>query len=113
MRLRDSSSGYQIKRHQELLLKNVEDFANKIKTIIFNEIKNKKIAKPDFSEIKSAITKIIKEASNEFRNQFVEEVEDLVKKSTSDQIIKELDNKFNNLLKRLFVVIEQEFDAIG
>jgi len=99
-------SGVRFIKTEDLFLELIEKLIIKTKEILYNEIKNDKIKKPDFLEIKSTIKKTV--------DHLIENFKDDIKKEKLSKAFNEAEfkQKVKNLIERLFVDMEQEFDNI-
>lgn len=106
-------SGVQIKRHQGELLNLLNELINKVAEIIFNDIKNKQLTKPEFYTLQADIEQLIKPLIDGFRNNFEKEVRRLIpKEESTSSVIADFDSDLQSQLAKHFVNIEQQFDAL-
>lgn len=106
-------SGARVKRYQAEFLSLLNELINKIAETIFNDIKNKQLAKPEFSALRISIEQLIQPLIDQFRIDFATQVRQLIPKGESaNSIVTGFDNDLQSQVNKQFIDVEQEFDAI-
>ena len=106
-------SGAQLQAYKRLFIEAFNALLNELKKIIFNDIKNKKLTKPEFSELRQDIQQIVDPLIIQFRSYFEGRVRQVISNVESvSSVLAGFDTALQSSLNKLFVNYEQEFDSI-
>lgn len=105
------ATGY-IEAHKDAFLGRIEQLSHEIKETIFDDIKNKKMEKPDFKKIQTFLEKKLYPVKQAFRVTHQKLVKEMLGEGLVEGIIKAFDGELGRLFIRLFTSFSQQMDDL-
>lgn len=105
------TTGY-IEAHKDIFFDRLEHLTHEMKETVFDEVKNKKMEKPDFKQVQTFLEKKLEPLKQAFRVSYQKIVKEMLGEGMITGVLKAFDGELGRLLIRLFTNFSQQLDDL-